>query len=508
MKKNQLFSPEVAIAYRENIKYPEKAPYDPPEIFPELELFNFHADEANNVYSIVRKSFYLLGLDKDNFGTKQWNPFSAFIKKGDKVIIKPNAVYHSNPADSIFAMITHPSILRIVIDYCLLALEEEGSITIADCPVMSSDFSKWKEIMHIPALLNLYRDKTNITIQCVDLRQTYVKWMLGHTPTSTRKQVSLDPLGYTMINLREESAFSTLSEKEIGKIYGADDTTQETIDFHSKGNHIYEVSNTFLDCDVLISVPKLKVHKKVGITTNIKGMVGMIGNKNSIPHFRRHSPKNGGDEYPDDLPALQKLLNRYRIFLITKILSKHTNLTDLLYMGLDMPRRIIEYIMIPKFRIHKAMLGGSWYGNDTAWRMGADIIKIALYGKIGSENIAAEPKRFFSVIDGIIGGENDGPLLPSAKQSGVVLSGFNPLSVDWVAARLINFDPSRIKMLVSAKGDSKIVWNGSELPIIKSDDDRLKGLWENQFCIPFIPPVGWRNHIELFPTAVVHIKTE
>lgn len=34
------------------------------------------------------------------------------------------------------------------------------------------------------------------------------------------------------------------------------------------------------DADVYISIPKLKTHQKVGVTLNLKGLVGSISNKN------------------------------------------------------------------------------------------------------------------------------------------------------------------------------------------------------------------------------------
>lgn len=497
-----MFSPSVAVEHIENINYPESEPYNPPVLYPELVQFKFKLDSDNKVYPMIRETFYMLGLDKINFGTEQWNPFGEFINKGAKVIIKPNAVSHLNRADSIFASITHPSILRVVIDYCLIALKGTGTIIIADCPVMSSDFYKWMDIMHIEEVIDCYKTLTAVNFFCFDLRKTHVKWVMGGTPNITRRQVDLDRDGYTMINLKKDSAFNNLSEREIHQIYGADDKTEETIDLHSNGNHIYEVSNTFIDCDVLIYVSKLKVHKKVGITGNIKGMVGIIGNKNSIPHFRRNSPDHGGDEYPDYLPPIQKLLYRYRSFLVTRIRSKHSNFTDMLFLFLDLPRRLIEYVLHPKSVKNKKMLGGGWYGNDTAWRMAVDLIRIALYGKRGNEVLTKEPRHFFSVVDGIIGGEDDGPLSPSSRHAGVILAGFNPVAVDWTAARLINFDPSKIKMLVSARNDSTLSWGETMLPIIHSNENQIETLWENDFCIPFIPPFGWRNHIELFVEKV------
>lgn len=495
---NTLSNSIVAIIHHKNVSYSTLPPYHPPVIYPELGSMVIDTDPTNEVYSMVRDSFYLLGLDKNNYGQARWNPFEGFIKPGNSVLVKPNAVHHKNTVDTVFASITHPSILRVVIDYCIIALKGNGSITIADCPVMSCDFSRWMELMYISDIIKFYKEKTSIEINCLDLRKTLLKWQFGYTPNYTRKEPNLDPRGYTKVNLKEESAFSSFSEDDIKRLVGADDNNKETVELHSNGNHCYEVSNTFLECDVLISVPKLKVHKKVGITCNLKGMVGLIGNKNSIPHFRKNSPGEGGDEYPDYLPGFQKLLYRYRRCIIHAIRSKHSSLSDILYLLFDTPRRLLEYLFLKRSIRNKVLLGGSWYGNDTAWRMGPDLMKVALYGRRDSGRLCDQPRAFFSIVDGIIGGEDDGPLCPTGNRAGLILSGFNPVAVDCVASRLINLDYKKIKMLTFSKNNKRLKWEGNLNPVIKSNDDAINSLWDNDFSIPFKTPIGWNNHLELF----------
>ena len=41
-------------------------------------------------------------------------------------------------------------------------------------------------------------------------------------------------------------------------------------------------------------------------------------------------------------------------------------------------------------------------------------------------------RRFFSVVDGIVAGEGNGPLDPTPKRALVVLAGGNPVAVDAV----------------------------------------------------------------------------
>ena len=57
------------------------------------------------------------------------------------------------------------------------------------------------------------------------------------------------------------------------------------------------IAPAVLSSDVVISVPKLKVHRKVGTTLNLKNMVGINSDKNHLAHYRVGPPSKGGDEF-------------------------------------------------------------------------------------------------------------------------------------------------------------------------------------------------------------------
>ena len=63
------------------------------------------------------------------------------------------------------------------------------------------------------------------------------------------------------------------------------------------GRHEYAISRSPLEADVFISIPKLKTHKKCGITVNLKGLVGINANKNWLPHYSFGAPEDGGDQF-------------------------------------------------------------------------------------------------------------------------------------------------------------------------------------------------------------------
>ena len=66
--------------------YPRRFPFSPDQKYPEY-IGAETSTEANPVYSAVRDNLYRLGLDRENFGTRHWNPLATIIKPGDRVFI-------------------------------------------------------------------------------------------------------------------------------------------------------------------------------------------------------------------------------------------------------------------------------------------------------------------------------------------------------------------------------------------------------------------------------------
>lgn len=371
------------------------------------------------------------------------------------VVIKPNFVIdrHENNGD-LFSIITHPSLIKIVIKYVKMALGEAGRIVIADAPQYNCNFS------NLLKMINL--DVGDIEI--VNLQPYWSKWR--HFKHCEIK-LSGDKNGVEIINLGKNSSFESLKNKE--KLYGAKYRRKETIDAHTNGKNIYEISKTILNADVLISLPKLKVHKKVGVTLNCKGLVGINVNKNLIPHYRIGSPKEGGDQYPDNFFSYkEEYIIKFERFMYDTFLSKNSIILEYIhriiygFFYLKIFRKI--GLDIPKCK--KIFDAGNWYGNDTCWRSVSDLIKILENKKI----------KTFSIVDGIIGGEEDGPLCPTPKKCGILVGGEDLVSVDIISTILMGFDPRKIKYLLNK--NRKIEVSGEIL--------NLK----------FKPHPGWKNKIE------------
>jgi hypothetical protein len=137
-------------------------------------------------------------------------------------------------------------------------------------------------------------------------------------------------MGSVLIDLGKQSAF--YGKNNWKSFYGADYTRQETIAHHHGDVQQYIISKTVLDADVFISVPKLKVHKKVGVTLNAKGLVGIVTNKNCLVHYTLGTPERGGDQFPPNLLlGREEFLVKSQRFLYDTLLSKKNPLLDKVY---------------------------------------------------------------------------------------------------------------------------------------------------------------------------------
>ncbi len=483
----------VVIKTKDN--YSHNPPFNPPENYPEYQFKE--TDKTNTAYSALRDILRNLDLDKQNYGTKHWNPLKELIKPGDIVVIKPNFVLdiHFDKED-IYSIITHPSIIRAIVDYCAIALNGKGRIIIADDPIGCCNFNHLLEITNLNSITEFYKNNSNIEIEIYDLRKMmYPIDEFQIAEYKSRVTLNGDPNGYTLIDLGQLSLLSSI--KNSSKFQGTDYNRQETIIHHSGNRHEYIIPNTILSADVVISVPKLKVHKKTGVTLNLKNMIGISGDKNYLPHFQLGSPKSGGDEVPDNLSFKLRSQLRLQRFAMDYFLSKHSFLLDKIVKTslkfiLNIDKNFLE-------NIDKKISPGNWYFNDTIWRVIFDLNRILLYAdKKGTIN-SNQKRKYFSIIDGIIGGEQEGPISPKPKKSGVLVGGFDPYLTDIVAATLMGFDYNKMpqyknipkldnyKISDFIEEDLEVITNSNEF------DDLLKN--KNKRYLDFKPPAGWKDHI-------------
>lgn len=483
-----LKSNKVIVSFLNPKKYPSDSPFDPPEHYPEYSGKSLNPQ--NKIYAKIRDMFYLLGLDAENFNNKNWNPLKDIVKPGMNVFIKPNLVQHYHLKNqNIFSVIVHACILRPIMDYVVIALKNEGRITIGESQIVFGQFDKAMEISQINALLDWYRNKVSIPIDCIDLRfnRAVRTWLYGKWG---RTRVQKDDHGYRLIDLGDLSCFKDVDPKKI-RIGIA--SYKNMYKHHSNGRHEYAFPNCFLESDVIINIAKLKTHRRTGVTLALKNSMGIPALKDSLPHYMIGSTEQGGDHYihssirkkictqlDDHIQSVPFIIVKFFLTAIKKIVwNSH---------------------MFYPFRdnIYEAM----WPGNDTLWRTLIDLNRIIFYAdKKG--HIQEKPQRnSFCVIDGIIAGEKNGPLSPNPVYPGALLAGFNPVAIDAVAATLMGFDINKVpiikKALETANKYNSLFW-GNQDDIMIIDDGDLFDLdkYHNFRNLNFEAHPNWKDYIEL-----------
>lgn len=471
----------VAVARSENVAYPAQAPFHPSHSYPEY-TFGALTPEANPVYDSVRACFHLMGLDAANFGTAAWNPLGELIYPGETVLLKPNLVKESHPRDPAGwrYTLTHGSVVRAAADYIWRALGDRGKVILADAPQTDSS---WEEIIHILGLDTL-RDfycERGLDFELVDLRQE--AWENRDGVIVARRSLPGDPRGYVDFDLAGQSEF--VGHKGAGHYYGADYDAAEVNHHHSEGRHEYRIAGSAIKCDVVFSLPKLKTHKKAGITVSLKNLVGVNGDKNWLPHHTEGSPAQGGDEHPN--PGVAHRFEREVAARLRRLALAAPGVGPRL---LRRARQVGTHVFGDTEDVVRS---GNWWGNDTTWRMCLDLNKVILYGNPDGtlrEGGHLHQKRHLVLVDGIVAGEGRGPTNPDPVSTGIVAFGLHPASTDAACACLVGFDPGRIPIVRQA-------FCCEELPLTD---------WRWQDVIVISNCAEWNHHLPgIAPADTFHL---
>ncbi len=421
-----------------------------------------------------------------------------FVRVGDRVVLKPNWVKEHDergPGPGAWEhVVTHPAVIEAVTRWVAVRLKGSGSIVICDAPLTDSSFAKISQYCQLDRLVERCRAEfPGVRIDLIDLRPEEWQTWEGVTVATTR--LPGDPLGVTEVKLDGDSEF--VGFEGCGHFYGANFDVAETNRHHSEGHQEYLLCRTPMDADVFINLPKLKTHRKVGITCALKNLVGINSNKNWLPHYTQGAPGTGGDQF-------QSLTLRTRV--------------EQMWMGAfkarlrNRPR--LSRLFVPFKKAGRFVFGdtqsvvrsGNWYGNDTCWRMVLDLNK-CLWFFDGEGKPRQTPQRYLSVVDALIAGEGNGPLAPDAKPCGVVIAGTHPVAVDCVAASLMGFAWERIPLLRNAfslHGLDFVPFAAGDIRVVSDNPAWAGTLDEIGDTFGFRPHFGWRGAIEADrePTAV------
>jgi uncharacterized protein (DUF362 family) len=368
------------------------------------------------------------------------NPFGRWLAPGGTAVIKPNWVMDVSPvAPTLDALITHASLVSYVLGWCAVAMDGRGTVILGDCPLQSCDFGRLRRDGGVDATVRDARERfPDLDVRVEDWRLTVLhrrgadEGGGGGAQISRTGDESSPTDGYLLVDLGRDSFLEEIAEfSDRFRVTCYDPRLMQQ--HHAPGKHEYLLSRRALDADLLINLPKLKTHKKAGLTGALKNLVGINGHKEYLPHHIRGSYFEGGDWGARS--------NRF--------MARYEAVADWYWgryqrMG-PIERRLLMRVLGALHRAAKAtgadgITAGGWSGNETVWRMTLDINHAQYFG-------AARPRHVITLVDAIVAGEGDGPLAPTPRPLGLVLVGENPAYLDATGAKLMGYNLSRVPLV-------------------------------------------------------------
>jgi len=479
----------VYLGISKDTVYPTNAKgYSPKVEYPEYVFGSNNLSLENPVYDLVREGFYTLGYDKVNYGVKEWNPLGEFINEGDTVLIKPNWVMHYNKnkdhQDNMECLVTHPSTVRAVIDYTLIALKNTGRVIIADAPMQGCNLQEMFSKTGYLELFEFYKSE-GIHLEIIDLRQCRVntnKHIITETIAINGEDQSIQvELGQESAHLSDSNLRYKVSD------YKADNTNQ----YHHDRIHTYNINKNVLLADVILNMPKPKCHRLAGLTAAQKNIVGITYDKACLPHRSIGAKISGGDEYQK-----RSIIKA----LITRIEEKKLGLTQ---NGKTFSAIILQfliailYVSVKVCSKDKVMIG-SWYGNDTIWRTVSDLNFIVRYADKNGAIRDTPQRRILNIADMIIAGQGNGPVGPSPKNLGMILIGEDSSLIDAICAKIMGFNIEKVPGLNSTMRNNRLRVEG--IKNIYSNNQKYNNVLFEDFLPDenwrFIPHDSWKDFIE------------
>lgn len=360
--------------------------------------------------------------------------FGAVIPTGARVLVKPNWVMHENQGTwGMEPLVTHPSLVKAVVEEALKS--PAAQVIVGDAPIQGCDFDQLMQAGNYPAWAEELSEREPRFGGIRDFRRTK---SVGHdwNRATARDQRALEH--FVLFDLGGESLLEPITVDGAFRVTMYDPELMRRT--HAPGRHQFLVAREILEADVVINLPKLKTHKKAGITCALKNLIGINGNKEFLPHHRVGGAETGGDCYPGGSRIKRTLEHVYDI----------KNSTDAAVAQ--------GALRIATRALHRAahMTGdrlgveGSWSGNDTIWRTCLDLNRILLYGRPDGTLADVPQRKVLNVVDAIVAGQGDGPLSPEPLPLGLLLAGESSAAMDWVGAILLGYAPGRIPITAHA----------------------------------------------------------
>lgn len=446
------------------------------KLYPEFPFHNSNLREA------LKQLFALWSFDNNN-------PLQSLIKPGQIALIKPNWVRDYNPlGHNLDSLITHTSLIAHLIDFLAKAMANQGTIIIGDAPLQNCNFKKLIQNSGIEAVIKDAQQKyPEIKFLIEDWRLTTMK--KSQSLRIWKIQNELDKLGpndthtHRLVDLGKESFFEEVIEY-TDRFRVTKYKPSLISRHHASAQHEYLVTNRIFEANLIINLAKMKTHIKAGLTGALKNLVGINGHKEYLPHHIKGSYFEGGDNYCTPSKIKNKYENVYDNYWENfNKLSPFQKVTKSFYL------KCLETLGFAGFDKTNA---GSWRGNDTVWRTILDLNHLLYFWRPSPSH------RIINIVDGIVAGEGEGPLIPEPKKVGLLMGGENPAYIDAAMARLMGYNISRIPTVYHAIYHRKSKFFDSFLEDIRLTSQEPNGsIKEKRFFelpnLHFKKPKYWRG---------------
>ena len=412
-------------------------------------------------------------------------PFGALVRHGANILVKPNWVLHENQGPwGIEPLLTHASFVRAVVE-ALLRTRPSGLI-VGDAPIQSCDFDRLLQVTELGGWGAQLQATEPVFGGIRDFRSTKCV-MRGGVRETFEDQLSFDH--FVLFDLGVESLLEPVTDhhRSFRVTQYAPAQMAKT---HAPGRHQYLVARDVIEADIIVNLPKLKTHKKAGVTCALKNLIGINGKKEYLPHHRVGGSGDGGDCYPGRSVIKRTLESAYdQLNRSTSAAARRAWSTGV---------RMLDHVA--RFRGDRLGVEGSWSGNDTIWRTCLDLNRILLYGRTDGTLADTPVRRVINIVDAIVAGQGDGPLAPQPFPLGLLLAGECAGSVDWVGARLLGYDPMRIPIVREAFGQFQWPLCGFAPDDVEVIGDLGTGPADRALAAyrpphPVIYPIGWLDAV-------------
>jgi len=427
-------------------------------------------DEISSIKKIIKEAI------SNYAGSSIESGLTKLVPSGSSVLVKPNWVYHKNhiSSSSNDCLLSQRNFVIAVLS--LLSDCHPSKVIIGDAPLQGCHLN---EILSDDYVREMRKAAGIVDMPIVDFRRT----VMNGPNLANNVQLERRPLDrYVLIDLGPDSLLEPITGDGNFRItmYNPDELAKT----HCKGKHQYLLAKEAFEADVVINLPKLKTHRKSGITGALKNLVGINGNKDFLPHHRFGGSARGGDCYEGH--------EDWKLEVETYYDAANRNIGTPIYLTWIAKANQVfaKHGWVP--------LKGAWHGNDTCWRMNLDLNRCLLYGDASGNMHSTKQRTVISITDAIICGQGEGPLSVSPLKLSAITCSESSAAADLVHSALMLLDWRKINLLKGCLAPMKYPLLDTVPPvgIINQTALSLQQL-SAQYGKRTIMPKYWQHHCEL-----------